>query len=132
MHAGVAARAHERDKVERLCRYVSRPPVAESRLSLTTNGEIRYRLKTPYRDGTRACPALSGTHVIFQPLELMAHIPVRHPAGALRSSKSAVLPICLGAPCSAGAAPACKPDSVLRCVRTKQSVSGTGHAGGAG
>jgi hypothetical protein len=26
--AGVAARAHERDNVERLCRCVSRPPVA--------------------------------------------------------------------------------------------------------
>ena len=42
LHAGVAARAHERDKVEHLCRYVSRPPVAESRLSLTSNGDIRY------------------------------------------------------------------------------------------
>jgi len=59
LHAGVAARAHECDKVERLCRYVSRPPVAEPRLSLTSDGDIRYRLKTPYRDGT--------THVIFQP-----------------------------------------------------------------
>ena len=39
------------------------------------------------RDGT--------THVIFEPEEFMAHIPVRHPAGDLRSSKSAVLPICL-------------------------------------
>jgi ribosomal protein S27E len=66
LHAGVAARAHERDKVERLCRYVSRPPVAESRLSLTSNGDIRYRLKTPYRDGT--------THVIFQPLDFLARL----------------------------------------------------------
>jgi len=62
----VAASAHERDKVERLCRYVSRPPVAESRLSLTSNGDIRYRLKTPYRDGT--------THVIFQPLDFIARL----------------------------------------------------------
>lgn len=62
----MAARAHERDKVERLCRYVSRPPVAESRLSLTSNGDIRYRLKTPYRDGT--------THVIFQPLDFIARL----------------------------------------------------------
>ena len=124
LHAGVAARAHERDKVERLCRYVSRAPVAESRLSLTTNGEIRYRLKTRYRDGT--------THVIFQPLELMAHIPVRHPAGDPRSSKSAVLLTGLGAPCSAGAAPARQPGPVFRGVRPEQPVSGTGDAGGAG
>ena len=38
----MAARVNERKKVERLCRYVSRPPVAESRLSLTSKGDIRY------------------------------------------------------------------------------------------
>jgi ribosomal protein S27E len=86
LHAGVAARADQRQKLERLCRYISRPAIAEQRLSLTPNGNVRYQLKTPYRDGT--------THVIFEPLDLMAHILVRHPAGDLRSSKSAVLPIC--------------------------------------
>jgi len=35
----------------RLCRYVSRPAVSEKRLSLTANGQVRYQLKTPYRDG---------------------------------------------------------------------------------
>ena len=72
VHAGVAARSHERDKVGRLCRYLSRPPVAESRLSLTSNGEIRYRPKTPCRDGLRASPALSGRHVIFRPPDFLA------------------------------------------------------------
>lgn len=52
LHAGVAARVHERQKLERLCRYISRPAVSEKRLSLTPNGNIRYQLKTPYRDGT--------------------------------------------------------------------------------
>jgi hypothetical protein len=41
-----------------LCRYVSRPAVSEKRLALTSNGNIRYQLKTPYRDGT--------THVVFE------------------------------------------------------------------
>jgi hypothetical protein len=59
LHAGVAVKAHERQKLEQLCRYVSRPALSEQRLSLTTNGNIRYQLKTPYRDGT--------THVIFAP-----------------------------------------------------------------
>jgi hypothetical protein len=92
VHAGVAARAYERDKVERLCRYVSRPPVAESRLSLTPNGDIRYdvngitnvasawmrrsdRLKTPYREGLpherSECFGYGTTHVIFQPLDFL-------------------------------------------------------------
>ena len=39
-------------KLERLCRYVTRPAIAEMRLSLTDHGEVRYALKTPYRDGT--------------------------------------------------------------------------------
>ena len=32
LHAGVAARADERQKLERLCRYISRPAVSEKRL----------------------------------------------------------------------------------------------------
>ena len=66
LHAGVAAKAHERNKLERLCRYISRPAVSEKRLSLTPNGNIRYQLKTPYRDGT--------THVIFEPLDFIARL----------------------------------------------------------
>jgi len=52
LHAGVAAKAEERKKLERLCRYISCPAVSEKRLSLTPSGRIRYQLKTPYRDGT--------------------------------------------------------------------------------
>jgi hypothetical protein len=38
----------ERDsKLERLCRYVSRPPVPSERLSLTASGHVRYTLKRP-------------------------------------------------------------------------------------
>jgi hypothetical protein len=49
LHAGVAAKACQRDKLERLCRYVTRPAIAEKRLSLTKQGKVRYELKTPYR-----------------------------------------------------------------------------------
>jgi len=66
LHAGVAAKAHERKKRERLCRYIARPAVSEERLSLTPNGNIHYQLKTPYRDGT--------THVFFEPLDFIAHL----------------------------------------------------------
>ena len=44
LHAGVAAKAQERKKLERLCRYISRPAVSEKRLSLTANGNVRYQL----------------------------------------------------------------------------------------
>jgi len=66
LHAGVAARAHERDKLERLCRYIARPAVSTKRLSLTRNGQVRYELKTPYNDGT--------THVIFEPLDFISRL----------------------------------------------------------
>ena len=59
-------RADERAKLERLCRHITRPAVSEKRLSLTTNGNVRYQLKTPYRDGT--------THVIFEPLDFIARM----------------------------------------------------------
>lgn len=66
LHAGVAAQAWERSKLERLCRYITRPAVSEKRLSLTPSGSIRYQLKTPYSDGT--------THIIFEPLDFIAKL----------------------------------------------------------
>ena len=66
LHAGVAAARHQRDKLERLARYISRPGVSEKRLSVTANNKIRYELKTPYRDGT--------THVFFEPLDYIARL----------------------------------------------------------
>jgi hypothetical protein len=58
LHAGVATRANERARLERLCRYITGPAVSTKRLSLTRNGQVRYELKTPWRNGT--------THVIFE------------------------------------------------------------------
>ena len=66
LHAGVSAKAHQRDKLERLCRYISRPPVAADRLSLTSSGKICYELKTPYRNGT--------THMVFEPLDFISKL----------------------------------------------------------
>ena len=44
LHAGVATKANERAKLERLCRYITRPVVSTKRLSLTRNGQVRYEL----------------------------------------------------------------------------------------
>ena len=66
LHAGVATRVHERDKLERLCRYITRPAVSTKRLSMTRNGRVRYELKTPWRNGT--------THVIFEPLDFISRL----------------------------------------------------------
>jgi len=66
LHAGVATKANDRAKLERLCRYITRPPISTKRLSLTRNGQLRYELKTPWRNGT--------THVIFEPLDFISRL----------------------------------------------------------
>jgi hypothetical protein len=33
---------------------------------MTSSGQVRYQLKTPYRDGT--------THIVMEPLDLMARL----------------------------------------------------------
>jgi hypothetical protein len=66
LHAGVGVEAEQRAKIERLTRYVSRPPVSVERLDLTERGQVRYRLKTPYRDGT--------THIVLEPLDFVARL----------------------------------------------------------
>ena len=66
LQAGVVAAADERAKLERLCRTITRPAVSTERVSLTAQGLIHYRLKTPYRDGT--------TPVVFEPLDFIARL----------------------------------------------------------
>ena len=66
LHAGVSCAGHERNKRERLCRYIARPAVAIPRLSRSSTGKVVYSLKTPYRDGT--------TQVAFEPVDFIARL----------------------------------------------------------
>lgn len=66
LNAAVSCQAHQRSKLERLCRYVARPPLALERLSVTDDGKLRYALKHPYSNGT--------THFLFEPLDLLARL----------------------------------------------------------
>ena len=50
--ASVACKSNQRKKLERLCRYITRPAIVEQRLSLARNGNVIVALKTPYDDGT--------------------------------------------------------------------------------
>ena len=63
LHANVAVPARDRRRLERLCRYAARPPLAAERLSQSADGRLIYQLKQRWRDGT--------THVGFEPLELL-------------------------------------------------------------
>ena len=66
LHAELCVPADRRDRLERLCRYVLRPPVAQERLHLTAAGNVRLTLKRPWADGT--------THLEFEPLDLLARL----------------------------------------------------------
>lgn len=63
LHAGVSCKANQRGELERLCRYVARPAIANERLRLSKCGQVALTLKTPYRNGT--------THIVMSPLELL-------------------------------------------------------------
>jgi hypothetical protein len=63
LHANVAVPAADRGRLERLCRYLLRPPVAQDRLQRLDDARILLTLKTAWEDGTR--------HLLFAPMELL-------------------------------------------------------------
>jgi len=66
LHAGTVCEPWQRNRLERLCRYITRPPVATKRLSVDVQGRVVYRYKRPFRDGS--------THVVLEPLDFMARL----------------------------------------------------------
>jgi hypothetical protein len=62
----VVAPAGDRGRLERLCRYALRPPIAQERLSLTGDGSVLLQLRHPWADGT--------THVLFDPVEFLERL----------------------------------------------------------
>ncbi|MFN8793620.1 MAG: transposase, partial [Betaproteobacteria bacterium] len=46
------AAAHDRKRLEQLCRYLTRPALSDARVQLTAAGQVELKLKTPWRDGT--------------------------------------------------------------------------------
>ncbi len=72
LHAAVAVGAHDRARLERLARYIARPPIATQRLSELKDGRMAYQLRHPWRDGT--------THVVFTGVELLEKLAVLTPS----------------------------------------------------
>jgi len=66
LHAGVRCVMNQRKELEHLCRYITRPAIANERLTLNNSGQVVLTLKTPYRDGT--------THIVMSPLEFMQRL----------------------------------------------------------
>ena len=66
LHASRRVSARDRKGLERLCRYVLRPPLSHDRLTLTEKGKVRLRLKRPWQDGTNSLE--------FSPLDFIARL----------------------------------------------------------
>ena len=66
VHAGVRVHPNDRAGLERLCRYLLRPPLARDRLRRRANGDVEVRLKRRWSDGT--------THMVYEPLDFLAKL----------------------------------------------------------
>ena len=66
LHAATAVAAGDRAALERLCKYVARPPLAVGRLTQVSDELLSFRPKTPWSDGTCA--------ILLSPLELVEKI----------------------------------------------------------
>ena len=71
LHANVWVSAHDRAGLERLARYILRPPFAQERLRLRNDGRVALELKTAWHDGTR--------ELIFEPLEFLERLAAMTP-----------------------------------------------------
>jgi len=100
LHAGVVIAEHDRDALERLCRYGARPAFAQERLSWTDDGRIAYRLKRAWPDGR--------TELVLEPVAFLRRLcgiippPRRHlvrysgvfgPAARARRKLRALVPV---------------------------------------
>jgi hypothetical protein len=66
LHAGVVIAEHDRDALERLCRYGARPAFALERLAWTDGGRVSYKLKRPWPDGR--------THLVMEPVAFLRRL----------------------------------------------------------
>lgn len=71
LHASVVVPAGNTEKQERLCRYILRPPLANSRLRIRDDDMVVLALKRPWSDGT--------THMIYDPIDFMSKLAVLVP-----------------------------------------------------
>ena len=68
LHAAVRCGADERQRLEQLCRYITRPALANERVQINAAGQVVLQLKTAWRNGT--------THIVLSPLEFMQRLAI--------------------------------------------------------
>ena len=63
LEAGRVVQANDRAGLERLARYILRPPISSSRLRERADLQIEVKLKSPWGDGT--------THIVLSPMDFI-------------------------------------------------------------
>jgi hypothetical protein len=105
LHADVAVPARDRKRLERLAKYILRPPICLDRLEAQRDGRLSYKLKTRWRDGT--------THILMERHELLQRLaPLIPPPRAHQARYFGIL-----APCASGR------DQVVPGVRREVSTA---------
>ena len=66
LYAAVPVEAHDRERLEQPCRYITRPAVLDERVKINAAGQMGLKLKTPWRDG--------NTHLVMSPLGFMQRL----------------------------------------------------------
>jgi hypothetical protein len=66
VHAEVTVAAHDAAGRARLCRYASRPPLADAQLSMTLDGRVAVQLRGRRRSG--------AGHVVLEPVRLLRRL----------------------------------------------------------
>ena len=73
LHAAVRWGADQRKELEHLCRYITRPAIANERLKRNGEGQVVLQLKSAWRDRTM--------HIVMSPLEFIQRL-AGHEVGA--------------------------------------------------
>ncbi len=60
------SRGRDRKRLERLCRYIARPPLSLERLESHPDGRVRIRFKSAWKDGTHS--------VLLEPLDFISRL----------------------------------------------------------
>ena len=66
LHAAVRCDSDERQRLEQLCRYITRPALANERVQTSSAGQVVLELKTASRDGT--------THIVMSPMQYLQRL----------------------------------------------------------
>lgn len=79
LHASVRVEAHDPNRLEPLCRYITRPALSDERVQLNAAGQVELKLKALWRDGS--------TSLEMSPLDFMQRLAALVPRWRLNCPK---------------------------------------------